>query len=209
MNYSNTDLHIRVKSKLGTTQQVLLYQEAVTLNVKNFKTAAWEHQFLSPGAQMRAVLPMEISIGSMESIGHDGKIMTKLLPVEYNTAWDIYNNNNALDVRKSGEADPTEDTIEIHNKNSHTSSAVVAKNGKPLFKCDVRPGFKVNFSIHPKLYVALSDLEIEDPFFDAATLSRKPLEIDYEGQQYLTITLDENESTGAVTIDYNFDRFEE
>lgn len=44
MSYSNTDLHIRVKSKLGTTQQVLLYQEAVTLNVKNFKTAAWEHQ---------------------------------------------------------------------------------------------------------------------------------------------------------------------
>ena len=209
MAYSNTDLHIRVKSKLGSTQQVLLYQEAVTLNVKNFKTAAWEHQFVAPGAQMRAVLPLEISIGSMESIGHDGRIMTKLLDVEYNTAWDIYNNNNALDVRKSNEPAPTEDTIEIHNKNSHTSSAVVAKNGKPLFRCDVRPGFKVNFAIHPKLYVALSDLEISDPFFDAATLSRKPIEIDYEGQQYLTIILNENESTGAVTIEYNFDRFEE
>ena len=209
MSNSNTDLHIRVKSKLGSTQQVLLYQEAVTLNVKNFKTAAWEHQFVAPGAQMRAVLPMEISIGSMETIGHDGKIMTKLLDVEYNTAWDIYNNNKALDVRKSSEPAPTEDTIEIHNKNSHTSSAVVAKNGKPLFRCDVRPGFKVNFAIHPKLFVALSDLEISDPFFDAATISRKPVEIDYEGQQYLTIILNENESTGAVTIDYNFDRFEE
>ena len=209
MPNSNTDLHIRVKSKLGSTQQVLLYQEAVTLNVKNFKTAAWEHQFVAPGAQMRAVLPMEISIGSMETIGHDGKIMTKLLNVEYNTAWDIYNNNKALDVRKSSEPAPTEDTIEIHNKNSHTSSAVVAKNGKPLFRCDVRPGFKVNFAIHPKLFVALSDLEISDPFFDAATISRKPVEIDYEGQQYLTIILNENESTGAVTIDYNFDRFEE
>ena len=41
MPVSNTDLHIRVKSNLMTTQQVLLYQEAVTLNVKNFKTAAW------------------------------------------------------------------------------------------------------------------------------------------------------------------------
>lgn len=209
MVYSNTDLHIRVKSKLGCTQQVLLYQEAVTLNVKNFKTAAWEHQYIAPGAQIRAVLPMEIAIGSMESIGHDGKIMTKLLPVEYNTAWDIYNNANALDVRASSEPAPTEDTIEIHNKNSQTSSAVVAKNGKPLFRCEVRPGFKVNFAIHPKLYVALSDLEISDPFFDAATLSRKPVEIDYEGQQYLTITLDENESTGAVTISYNFDKFED
>lgn len=209
MSYSNTDLRIRVKSKLGTTQQVLLYQEAVTLNVKNFKTAAWEHQFIAPGAQMRAVLPTEIAIGSMEAIGHDGKIMTKLLPVEYNTAWDIYNNEKALDVRSSSEPAPEQDTIEIHNKNSEISSAVVAKNGKPLFKCEVRPGFKVSFAIHPKLYIALSDLEISDPFFDAATLSRKPVEIDYEGQQYLTIYLDENESTGAVNITYNFDKFED
>jgi hypothetical protein len=209
MSYSNTDLHIRVKSKLGTTQQVLLYQEAVTLNIKNFKTAAWEHRFMAPGAQMRAILPTEITIGSMGFIGHDGKIMTKLMPIECNTAWDIYNNSNALEVRKSDEPAPEYDTIEIYNKNSQTSSAVVAKNGKPLFRCDVRPGFKVNFAIHPKLYVALSDLEISDPFFDAATLSRRPIEIEYEGQQYLTIILTENESTGAVMIDYNFDKFED
>lgn len=206
---ANTDLKIRVKSKLGTTQQVLLYQEAVTLNVKNFKTAAWEHQYLAPGAQMRALLPTEISIGSMEVIGHDGKIMTKLLDVEYNTAWDIYNNGGALDVRKSAENSPEGDTIEIHNKNNATSEAVVAKNGKPLFACSVRPGFKVSFAIHPKLFVALSDFEITDPFFDAATISRKPVEIEYEGQQYLTIILSENESTGEVTVDYNFDKFEE
>ena len=206
---ANTDLHIRVKSRLGTTQQVLLYQEAVTLNVKNFKTAAWEHQYLAPGAQMRAVLPTEISIGSLEKIGHDGKIMTKLIPAEYNTAWDIYSNGGTLDVRKSLEPAPDADTVEIHNKNSVTSSAVVAKNGKPLFSCSVRPGVKVNFAIHPKLFVALSDFEITDPFFDAATISRRPVEIEYEGQQYLTIILSENESTGEVTVDYNFDKFEE
>ena len=206
---ANTDLKIRVKSKLGTTQQVLLYQEAITLNVKNFKTAAWEHQYLAPGAQMRAMLPTEISIGSMEVIGHDGKIMTKLIPVEYNTTWDICDNVGALDVRKSAEPSPTGDTIEIHNKNKSTSEAVIAKNGKPLFACSVRPGFKVNFAIHPKLFVALSDFEITDPFFDAATISRRPVEIEYEGQQYLTVILSENESTGEVTVDYNFDKFEE
>lgn len=209
MPVSNTDLNIRVKSKLGSTQQVLLYQEPITLNVKNFKTAAWEHQYLAPGAQLRALLPNEISIGSYKGISHDGRIITKFLPVEYNTAWDIYNNNNALDVRKSSEPAPTENTIEIHNKDVRTSSAIVAKNDKPLFKCDVRPGFKVNFSIHPKLFVALSDFEVKDPFFDAATISKKPTEIDYEGQQYLTITLTENESTGEVMIDYSFEKFEE
>lgn len=206
---ANTDLHIRVKSNLSSTQQVLLYQEAVTLNVKNFKTAAWEHQYIAPRAQMRALLPTEITIGSMEEIGHSGKIMTKLLAAEYNTAWEIFSNENGLDVRHSNEPAPSGDTIEIHNKNVLTSSAVVAKNGKPLFRCDVRPGFKVSFAIHPKLYVALSDLEITDPFFDAATLSKKPLEIDYEGQQYLTIILDEDEATGAVSFSYNFEKFED
>ena len=32
----NTDLHIRVRNKLGMTQQVLLYQEATTLDAQNF-----------------------------------------------------------------------------------------------------------------------------------------------------------------------------
>lgn len=204
---ANTDLNIRVKSKLGTTQQILLYQEAMTLNVKNFKTAAWEHRYLAPGSKMDVILPMEICIGAYNGIGHNGKISTKLLPVEYNTAWDIFNNNNALDVKHSDEPCPTEDTIEVHNKNNITSSAVVTKDNKPLFRCDVRPDFKVNFSLHPKLFVALSDFEITDPFFDAATLSRNPVGIDYEGQQYLTIIITENESTGAVEVNYDFAKF--
>lgn len=191
------------------TQQVLLYQEAATLDAQNFKTAAWEHRYIAPGAQMRALLPAEISVGAMEKIGHDSKITTNLIPAEYNTAWDIYNNNDVLDVRKSSEPAPDSDTVEIYNKNSVTSSAVVAKNGKPLFACSIRPGFKVNFAIQPKLFVAFSDLEITDSFFDAAIISSKPVEIEYGGQQYLTIILSENESTGAVTVDYNFDKFEE
>lgn len=205
---ANTDLNIRVRSKLGTTKQVLLYQEAVTLNVKNFKTAAWEHRYLAPGASMVTMLPMDICIGAFEGIGHNGKISTKLLRAEYNTAWDIYNNNGAIDVRKSDEPAPGENTVEVHNKNKLTSSAVVTKDGKPLFLCNVRPDFKVSFSLHPKLYVALSEFEITDPFFDAATLSRVPVEIDYEGQQYLTVTLSENESTGAVDISYDFSKFD-
>ena len=141
---------------------------------------------------MRALFPAEISVGAMEKIGHDGKIITNLIPAEYNTAWDIYNNNDVLDARKSSEPAPDSDTVEIYNKNSVTSSAVVAKNGKPLFACSIRPGFKVNFAIQPKLFVAFSDLEITDSFFDAAIISSKPVEIEYGGQQYLTIILSEN-----------------
>lgn len=202
------DLNIRVKSELGTTQQVLIYQKAVALNVKNFKTAAWEHRYIAPGAQMKTILPMKITMGSLEEIGNSGEITSKLIPVDYNTTWDMFYNNNAIDVRKSAEPAPAENTIEIHNKCKKTTCAVVAKDGKPLFCCDVRPDFKVNFSIHPKIFIALSDLEITDPFFDAATLSKTPLEIEYEGQQYLTITLKENQSTGVVDISYDFGKFE-
>lgn len=205
---ANTDLHIRIKSKLGTTQQVLLYQEAVTLNIENFKTAAWEHRYLAPGAAMNAFLPMEVCIGVFQGIGHNGKISSKLLPAEYNTAWDIYSNSGALNVRKSSEPAPDDNSIEIHNKNNEISSAIIAKDGKPRFLCSVRPDFKVRFSLNSKIYIALSEFEITDPFFDAATLSRIPVGIDYEGQQYLTIVLSENEITGAVDINFDFFRFE-
>lgn len=201
---ANTDLNIKIKSKLGSTRQVLLYQKAITYNVKNFKTAAWEHGYIAPGATMEAILPMEVCIGAYEGIGYDGKISTKLLRTEYNTAWDIYNNHGTIDIRKSKEPAPEESTIEIHNKNDITSAAIITKGGKPLLRCDLRPDFKVSFSLLPKLFIALSDFEIIDPFFDAATITGKPVGIDYEGQQCLNITLSENESTGAVEVKYDF-----
>ncbi|MCL2054076.1 MAG: hypothetical protein FWG90_06515 [Oscillospiraceae bacterium] len=204
---ANTNLNISVKSNLKEAQQVLIYQEALTLNVKNFKTAAWEYQHIAPGSNMQVLLPMEVCIGAFKGIGHNGRISTKLIQAEYNTAWEIFSNNKAIDVRKSSEPDPEENTIEIHNKNSVTSDAIVTKDGKPLFLCSVRPDFKVSFALKPKVFIALCDLEITDPFFDAATLSRAPVGIDYEGQQYLTVTLNENESSGAVSISYDFNKF--
>lgn len=96
----------------------------------------------------------------------------------------------------------------LYEIKEYASSAIIAKDGKPLFLCSVRPDFKVRFSLNSKIYIALSEFEITDPFFDAATLSRIPVGIDYEGQQYLTIVLSENEITGAVDINYDFFRFE-
>ena len=53
----NTDLQIRVISNLSTTQQVLLYQQDIQTNVKNFLTAAWEHPHIAPKAQYDVTLP--------------------------------------------------------------------------------------------------------------------------------------------------------
>lgn len=202
----NTDLKIRVISNLSTTQQVLLYQQDIQTNVKNFLTAAWEHPHIAPKAQYDVTLPMQIGVSAASDIG-SGRMSTKQMVAEYNSAWEIYNNNNGLDIRAGEGPAPTMDTIEVLNKCHTTKFAVVTKDAKPLFACEVRPEFRVNFAIHPKLYVALSDMEIHEAFFDAATLSKSPVTIDYEGQQYVTIHLDENVSTGLITITYDFEKF--
>lgn len=203
----STDLNIRIMSELNETQQFLLYQEDIKLNVKNFKVAAWEHQYIAPKSIFNVVMPMDITVSAKSDLGK-GYMQTKQLKADYNTSWDIYSNNNALDIKKNESTAATEDTIDIYNACETTKFALVSKDNKALFACEVRPDFKMSFSIHPKLYIALSDLEISETFFDAATLSKKPYEIDYEGQSYLTIYLSEDVSTGKVTIKHNFNYFD-
>ncbi|MDO5602203.1 MAG: hypothetical protein Q4G07_05485 [Oscillospiraceae bacterium] len=203
----STDLKIRIISNLHATQQVLMYQQDLQLNVKNYKVAAWEHPYIAPQAQFNTVLPMNIGVSASTELGR-GTMQTKSLNADYNTAWEIFENSKALDIRKSNDPSPSESTIEILNKCDSTKYAVVTKDGKSLFACEVRPEFKVNFAVHPKLYIALSDLEINDEFFDAATLSKSPVVIDYEGQEYLTVYLSDNVSTGLVTITYDFAKFD-
>ena len=202
----SNDLRIRVISNLSTTQQVLLYQEDIVTNVKNFLVAAWEHPHIAPKANYQVTLPMSLGISASDSVG-SGVVTTKELEAEYNTAWEIFDNAKGLDVREGRGEAPSMDTIEVLNTCGSPKYAMVTKDAKPLFACKVRPDFRVNFAIHPKLYVALSDMEIHEDFFDAATLSRAPEIIDYEGQQYVTIYLDEDVSTGKVTITYDFAKF--
>lgn len=201
-----TDLNIRVISNLNDTQQFLLYQNDIKLNVKNFKVAAWEHQYIAPKAKFTAILPLEITVAAKNSLGK-GCMQTKELKAYYNTSWDIYKNGNAIDIKENFTSQATENTIDVYNACDEQQFAIVSKDSKPLFACEIRPDFKLSFAIHPKLYVALSDLEISETFFDAATLSKKPYEIDYEGQSYVTIFLTEDVSTGKVTISHDFNYF--
>ena len=202
----STDLKIRVVSNLKSTQQFMLYQEAISLNVKNFKTGAWEHQFIAPKATFSATLPTEIKVGATSTLGK-GQMETQLIECDYGTGFDIFYNNKGLDIKPSNEPAPTEDTIDVFNNCTETKYAVVTKDGKPLFGCEVRPEYKVNFAIHPMLYVALSDCEIVEDFFDAATLSKKPYEISYEGEECVTVYLTESAGTGTVTITHDFKTF--
>lgn len=201
-----TDLNIRVISNLGDTEFFTLYQQDINLNVKNYKVGAWEKSYIAPGAQFYTVLPLRIQAqGRVEE--SDGIYKTKLLDVDYNQRYDIFNNSEGIDIEKSDLKPPVDNTMSVYNVTDSRVQAVVLKDSKPLFSADIRPDNKLNFAIMPSIYVAICDYAIEQEFFDAASLS--PLtRISFEGQSYLTIILGENISTGKFEINYNFDLFD-
>ncbi|PJI10548.1 MULTISPECIES: hypothetical protein [Clostridium] len=200
------DLNIRVISNLKDTQFFMLYQQDINLNVKNFKVGAWEKGHIAPGAQFSTLLPL--SIQTQGRVTQNGTIYkTKSIETEYNHSYEIYMNQEGLDIQASTLTAPTDNTMNVYNTTDSIVDGVILKDSKPLFSAPVRPGNKLNFNIKPSIYVAISDYFIEQEFFDAATLS--PLtKINYEGQSYLTIILGENVGTGRFTVDYNFDAFD-
>lgn len=200
------DLNIRVISNLKTTEFFTLYQQDINLNVKNFKVGAWEKGYIAPGAQFYTVLPLALQLQG-RIYQNDSVYNTKSIGAEYNHSYEIYMNSDGLDIQASSLAPPTDNTFNLYNSTDSQVQGVILKDSKPLFMANIRPDNKLNFDIKPSLYVALSDYFIDQEFFDAATLS--PLtRIDYNGQSYLTIVLNENVGTGKFSVDYNFDLFE-
>ncbi|MCH5138647.1 hypothetical protein JMF89_15800 [Clostridiaceae bacterium UIB06] len=201
----STDLNIRVISNLQSTEFFVLYQQDINLNSKNFKVGAWEKGYIAPGAQFYTVLPVLIEVQGRSSSG-PGVYETKILDVDYNKSYELFSNSQGLDIRASSLTAPTDNTTNIYNATDSIKEAVILKDSKPLFSATIRPDNKLNFSIHPSLYIAIVDYELTGEFFDAAAFS--PLtKINYEGQGYLTITLSENAGTGQFSVDYNFDSF--
>lgn len=198
------DLNIRVINNMKETINFMLYQSDINLNVKNFQIGAWRHDSLAPNAVYTTVLPQDITISATET-SDIGTIITKSLGVDYNDSIEIFDNNSSIDIQYGTEI-ATENTIDVYNKCGATKTIIAQKDSRPLFKCNLRPDYKLNFSINPKVYIALCDYEISSDFFDAASLSEK-LEVDYDGQSYLTITLSENQSSGEVSFNKNFDKY--
>lgn len=200
------DLNIRVISNLKDTEFFMLYQQDINLNVKNFKAGAWEKSYIAPGAQFYTVLPATLQLqGRVE--GNGSVYSTKIIEAQYNHSYEIYMNSEGLDIQPSSLAAPTDNTINLYNTTDSQVDGVVLKASKPLFAANIRSTNKLNFSIKPALYVAISDYFMNQEFIDAATLS--PLtKINYDGQSYLTIILGENVGNGQSSINYNFNSFD-
>ncbi|MCH5138648.1 hypothetical protein JMF89_15805 [Clostridiaceae bacterium UIB06] len=201
----DSDLKIRVISNLTNTELFYICQENLSISSTNFKVEPWQKQYIAPGAEFFSILPAQLQAqGKYEE---DTSIYnTKIVDVNYYHSYELYMNVQGLDIQPSQESAPTEG-INIYNKCDYTKEIVVLKGENPILSAKVRPSNKFNFLVYPKLYIYISDYEILDDSVKASSLS--PLtHIDYSGQNYLTIILKENTSTGKFEIEYNFNYFE-
>lgn len=203
----STDLKIRIKSELQTTEFFTIYQQDLNINVKNFKVGAWEKQYIAPNATFYTILPVSIQLQGRNEQGN-GVYKTRIIDVkDYNTSYEIYELDKGLDIRESLKQAPIDGTINLYNDCPYRKDGIILKNNKPLLCASIRPENKLNFFIKESLYVAICDYELNDEFFDAASLT-PVVGIDYSGQSYLTITLRENNGTGKFVIDKSFEAFE-
>lgn len=202
----NTNLNIRVISYLKSTKFFTLYQQNINLNAKNLKINAWQKSYITPGAQFYTVLPKELQVQGMVE-KNNSFYRTKATTANYNESYEIYMNNEGIDIHPSCLTSPTDNTMNIYNATDSRLEAVILSNESPIFSASIRPNNKLNFFLIPSIYVAICDYSVEQKYLGAAALS--PLtRIDYEGQSYLTISLSENLSTGKFTISYDFNSFD-
>lgn len=204
---STNELKVRVISNLSSTQQIMLYQKDIQINVTNYKVGAWEAVKLAPGSVHTAVLPTNIEVAATDINGR-GDVLTKQLPAESGDTFKIFDNKGLIDIKSDDTKFASDDeTIDIYNDSANRVNACITKDGKPLFSFDTRPDYRVNFMIKPKLYISLDDKEINDDFVDTNAITSN-YKVDFTNQQYLTINLDENNSTGAVTVSHSFEKFD-
>lgn len=189
-----------------TSQEALLYQKPVSpsINVKNYLTAAWQVAPLAAGSHFDVTLPLEIEVGAGENV-KSGALRTNLLEAEYNSVFNIKQDNSPLKtlMLEQGDSDENLNTITVSNKVPHEEKTVFAfKNKSPLFAVNLLSKEHINFRIDPKIYVARSRGAKKGTFFDAAVLSDVTTEISYEGNQYLIVEFVDN--TEQVDVKYHF-----
>jgi len=202
MSNTDTDLDIRIINKSGTSKEVLIYQKDDKLSVKNYFIGAWSVYRLANGSHQDLVLPFAIGVQAREK-AEVGAGATKSRQAGWNTSWEMYDDSNgALSLREGGTA-PDDNTINVWNKVMIArKTAVVTKNGMPLFASDIPPDEYVSFSVSPKFYVAMSQDYKTGELYKAVTLTPKT-EIDFEGETAVVVTVTEN-AAGLVTVSHAF-----
>lgn len=199
------DLNIRIINNLKNTSFFTLYQQNINLNTRNFKIGAWKKGYIASGAEFFTVLPLNFEIQAKINVTR-GRYKTKLIDASYNSSYEIYMNNNGIDIHESNLIKPSNNTVNVYNTINSMVSVIALKNLNPIFLTNIRPNSKLNFAILPSLYISIFSSDISDinkNFFNPSSLS--PItKINYNGQSCVNIFLNENVSTGKFQVYYNF-----
>lgn len=153
-----------------------------------------------------ALLPTGLQVqGMLEKSNSVYK--TKAIAANYNESYEIYMNDEGIDIQPSSLRNPTDNTMNVYNVTDSQLEVIILSNGETFFSVSIDPNSKLNFCIIPLIYISIYNYSIEQQYFNAASLSPLTM-IDYRGQPYLTIVLSENYSTGKFFVNYNFDAFD-
>jgi hypothetical protein len=201
-----TGLNIRIISNLPTTQSILLFQKSIIINTKNYKIGAWETAYIAPGSEFSTILPEKIELFISEARS-DYLRDKNPFHSETNDTITIFNNGGVVEMKKEERKNvDTDRLISVHNTHNSNTFLLANKDGKPLFNCHIRPDYKLNFCVEPKICIALFDNKIENEFFDVEDIQIF-CEVDYADKTHLTFTLKEDSSKRKIMMEYNFDKF--
>jgi hypothetical protein len=200
------DLNIRIISNLSATQSIMLFQKNIIINTGNYKIGAWETAYIAPGSEFSVILPSKIELFISESgsiyFGNEKHIQS-----ETNDNITIFNNGGVVEMKKEESKSLDADRfISVYNTHNRKTFLFANKDGKPLFTCSIRPDYKLNFCVIPKICISLSDKKIGSEFFNSEDIQHC-YKADFTDKTHITFNLEENVKTGRITISHNFDEF--
>lgn len=197
----SNSVEIKIINNTKQTIHTLLYQAQVELTVRNYMTAAWKQDCIAPGGTGSALLPVEVEIAGGDKFG-DLSTSTKKMKAGNGKKFELFSNNGALDIEEISGNTP-DGSISIYNNCEKYETVYVFKDGSPLLCAELRPAETESIILKPSIGLAIAENEVQKLFFDAATLSEKQ-EFDLTNQSYLSVTVSENESTGAFIFQYSY-----
>lgn len=196
------DLKISIVSYLSKTRQVLLYRKG--FNMDNYQIGSWAYPHIAPGARYEIVLPEQVMVSAATSIG-PGSMITRELPISSEALYEIFDNEGALDIRKSTkDCIGKEDAVKVSNLTLKTRNVIMTQGDRPIAAFALMSNFNCFIFLRKILCIQINDTLIQEQFLDPAALSGPSVQIDYEGQTKLSILLEEDTTTKEIRITHSF-----
>lgn len=199
------NLKIRIVSHLRKTHQVFLFCARGNAEPDEY-VEPYAYPHIAPQSRFEMTLSGTGTVCATTDIA-DSTMTTREITIPCQNRMEVFDNDGALDFRESSERNPNYPRGDSVFNHSHKLRAVLIKyDGKlvcrRLFHEDTLLAFdRMNTALYVKLLLSdNADSTIKVTTFASAV-------IDYRGERYLTITLEEDPETQSYTINHSFAKF--